>query len=43
MGTVDQILSLAMRLLLSRPLQVYGNTASLHDPDTGVRKPDSLH
>ena len=33
----------AMRTLLMRPLQSYGNTASLSYPDTWVRKPDCLH
>ena len=33
----------AMRILVIRPLQGYGNTASLSYPDTWVRKPDCLH
>ena len=33
----------AMRTPLTRPLQGYGNTASLSYPDTWVRKPDYLH
>ena len=33
----------AMRTLVIRPLQGYGNTASLSYPDTWVRKPDCLH
>ena len=33
----------AMRTLVIRPLQDYGNTAPLSYPDTWVRKPDCLH
>ena len=33
----------AMRTPVIRPLQGYGNTASLSYPDTWVRKPDCLH
>ena len=33
----------AMRTLVNRPLQCYGNTALLSYPDTWVRKPDCLH
>ena len=33
----------AIRTLVIRALQGYGNTASLSYPDTWVRKPDSLH
>ena len=33
----------AMRTLVIRPLQGYGNTASLSYPDTWMRKPDNLH
>ena len=33
----------AVRTLVIRPLQGYGNTASLSYPDTWVRKPDCLH
>ena len=33
----------AVRTLVIRPLQGYGNTASLSCPDTWVRKPDCLH
>ena len=33
----------AMRTLVIRPLQGYGNTASLSYPNTWVRKPDCLH
>ena len=33
----------AMRTLVIRPLQGYGNTTSLNHPDTWVRKPDCLH
>ena len=33
----------AMSILLLRPIQGYGNTASLSYPDTWVRKPDWLH
>ena len=32
-----------MRTLVIRPLQGYGNTASLSYPDTWVKKPDCLH
>ena len=33
----------AMRTLVIRPLQGYGNTVSLSYPDTWVRKPGCLH
>ena len=33
----------AIRTLVIRPLQGYGNTASLSYPDTWVRKPGCLH
>ena len=33
----------AVRTLVIRPLQGYGNTASFSYPDTWVRKPDCLH
>ena len=33
----------AVRTLVIRPLQGYGNTAPLGYPDTWVRKPDCLH
>ena len=33
----------AVRAPLIRPIQSYGNTASLSNPDTWVRKPDRLH
>ena len=33
----------AMRTLVIRPLQAYGNTAPLSYPDTWVRKPECLH
>ena len=33
----------AMRTLLIRSIQGYGNTASLSYPDTWMRKPDCLH
>ena len=33
----------AMRTLYISPLQRYGNTASLGNPDTCVRRPDCLH
>ena len=33
----------AMRTLVIRPLQGYGNMAPLSYPDTWVRKPDCLH
>ena len=33
----------AMRRLLIKPIQSWGNTASLSYPDTLVRKPDCLH
>ena len=33
----------AMRTLVIRPLQGYGNTAPLSYLDTWVRKPDCLH
>ena len=33
----------AMRTLLIRTLQGYGNSAPLGHPDTWVRKPDCLH
>ena len=32
-----------MRMLVIRPLQGYGNTASLSYPDDWVRNPDCLH
>ena len=32
----------AMRTLVIRPLQGYGNTAPISSPDTWVRKPDCL-
>ena len=33
----------AMRTVVIRPLQGYGNTASLSYPDTWARKPDCFH
>ena len=33
----------AMRILVIRHLQGYGNTVSLRYPDTWARKPDCLH
>ena len=33
----------AMRTIVIRPLQGYGNTAPLSYADTWVRKPDCLH
>ena len=33
----------AMRTVVIRPLQGYGNTAPLSYPDTWARKPDCLH
>ena len=43
MGTVYRSQLKAMRTPVIRPLQGYGNTASLGYPDTWVRKPGCLH